>query len=191
MSALTEAETKSAAGAPPTRTGTGTGLRDPDRVHLAGVVVRICFLIGAIVLFNAFPQWIGTYRSLDDTSSFVPLLAPEFQAHMPALNAWWALALTLNFLLLGLRRWTPATRWADLGLTVFGMAILANMLSGPPILAVHPGSGWPSELLRPSGAAWWLSKLGLSAALVVTGLSALKKLLALIRSGSGLVIARF
>ena len=193
MSTLTKAEMESAAGALPAGAGTGpgTGRRDPDRVHVAGVVVRICFLIGAIVVFNAFPQWIGTYRSLDDPSSFVPLLAPEFQVHMPALNIWWALALTLDLLLLGLRRWTPAMRWADLGLTVFGMIILANMLAGPPILAVHPRSGWPSELLRPSGAAWWLSKLGLSAALVVTGLDALKKLLALVRSGSGLVIARF
>ena len=187
MSALTKAERESAAAVLPA----GAGTRDPDRVHLAGVVVRICFLIGAIVLFNAFPQWIGTYHSLDDPSSFVPLLAPEFQVHMPALSVWWALALTLSFLLLGLRRWTPAIRWADLGLTVFGMIILANMLAGPPILAVHPGAGWPSELLRPSGAAWWLSKLGLSAALMVTGLDALKKLLALVRSGSGLVIARF
>jgi hypothetical protein len=132
MSALTEAETKSAAGTPTARTGTGagTGRRDPDRVHLVGVVVHICFLIGAIVLFNAFPQWIGTTRSLDDPSTFVPLLAPEFQAHMPALNVWWALALTLSFLLLGLRRWTPATRWADLGLTVFDMALLALIRSG-------------------------------------------------------------
>lgn len=168
-----------------------TGSRDPDRISIAGVVVRICFLIASIVLFNAFPQWIGTYRSLDDPSSFAPLLAPEFRVHMPVLNAWWALALALNFLLLGLRRWTPATRWADLGLTCFGMAILANMLAGPPILAVYPVSSWTWEFLQPSGAAWWLSKIGLSAALVVTGLSALKKLLYLVRSGSGLVIARF
>jgi hypothetical protein len=187
MSTLANTETKTVAGQAPDQ----TRARQPDRVRLAGVAIRICFLIGAIVLFNAFPQWIGTYRSLDDVSSFVPLLAPGFQAYMPALNVWWALALTLNFLLLGLRRWTPATRWADLGLTVFGMCILANMLAGPPILAVHPASALPSELLRPSEAAWWLSKAGLSAALVVMGLSALKKLLALIRSGSGLEIARF
>jgi hypothetical protein len=187
MSTLANTETKAVTGQAPDR----TRARRPDRVRPAGVAIQICFLIGAIVLFNAYPQWIGTYRSLDDPSSFVPLLAPEFQAHMPALNCWWALALTLSFVLLGMRRWTPATRWADLGLAVFGMIILSNMLAGPPILAVHPGSGWPSELLRPSGAAWWLSKIGLWAALVVAGLSALKKLLALIRSGSGLVIARF
>jgi hypothetical protein len=187
MSTLSQAEIKAAVGAPSSRTGS----HDPDRVRIAGVVVRVCFLIAAMVLFNAFPQWIGTYRSLDDPSSFVPLLSPEFQAHMPLLNAWWAPALTLNILLLGLRRWTPATRWADLGLTIFGMTILAKMLAGPPILAVYPGSAWPWELLRPSGAAWWLSKIGLSAALVVTGLGALKKLLDLVRSGSGLVIARW
>jgi hypothetical protein len=187
MSTLANTETKTVTGTTPDR----AHARHPDRVRMGGVAIRICFLIAAIVLFNAFPQWIGTYRNLDDVSSFVPLLAPEFQAHMPALNVWWALALTLNLLLLGLRRWTPVTRWADLGLTVFGMIILTNMLAGPPILAAHPASGWPSELLRPSDAAWWFSKAGLSAALVVTGLSALKKLLALIRSGSGLVIARF
>lgn len=180
MSALTQAKTESA-----------TGARELDRVHLAVVVIRIFFLIGALVLFNAYPQWIGTYRSLDDPSTFVPVLAPEFQVHMPALNVWWALALTLNFLVLGLRRRTPATRWADLGLTVFGMAILANMLAGPPILAAHPGLDWPSELLPSPEAAWWLGKLGLWAALMVTGLDALKKLLVLVRSGSGLVIVRF
>jgi hypothetical protein len=186
MSALTEAETGSAAVASAAR----TGARDPDSVHLAGIVIRICFLIGALLVFNAFPQWIGTSRSLDDPSTFVPLLAPEFQMYMPVLNVWWALALTLNFLLLGLRRWTPAIRWADLGLTLFGMAILANMLAGPPILAAHPRLDLPSELLPPE-AAWWLSKIGLWAALTLTGLDALKKLLVLVRSGSGLVIAHF
>lgn len=186
MSAWTQAGNKTPAADPSAQVGT----RDPNRICTAAVVVHIGFLIGAVVLFNAFPQWIGTFGSLGDPSSFVPLLAPEFQVHMPVLNAWWALALALNTALLALRRWTPATRWADLGLTCFGMAILVEMLAGPPILAVYPASAWPWEFLRPSGAAWWLSKVGLSAALAVTGLSALKKLLALMRSGSGLVIAR-
>jgi hypothetical protein len=187
MSRLSEAGTRTVIEPPSSRTRG----RDPDRIRIAGVVINLCFITGAIVLFNFFPDRVGTIHSLDQPSSFVPLLAPEFQGYLPVLNAWWGLALALNLAHLGYRRWTPLKRWADLGLTVFGLAILANMLSGPPILAVHPESALPEELLRPFGAAWWLSKLGLSAAFAVAGVVALKKLLALIRSGSGLVIVRF
>lgn len=187
MSTLAETETRTAAGAPSGR----ARRRDPDRIRIAGVVVNLCFIIGAIVIFNVFPDRVGYVRSLDKPSTFVPLLAPEFQSYMPLLNTWWALAMALNLAHLGYRRWTPWKRWADLGLTAFGMVILAKMLAGPPILAVHPASALPEELLQPFGAAWWLSKIGLSAAFAVAGLTALRKLLTLIRSGSGLVIARF
>lgn len=187
MSTLSEAATRTVTEAPSSLTRG----RDPDRISIAAVVINLCFITGAIVVFNLFPERVGTIRSLDQPSSFVPLLAPTFQAYMPLLNTWWALALALNLSHLGYRRWTPWKRWADLGLAVFGMVILARMLAGPPVLAAHPASALPEELLEPFGAAWWLSEIGLSAALAVAGVTALKKVLALIRSGAGLVIVRF
>lgn len=103
---------------------------------------NICFTVFFMVLFNVFPQRIGMIITATDPTSFVPLLNPEFlDTYLPWFNAWWGLALALNFAHLGLRRWTQATRWADFGLTLFALSILLRIANrGPAIL--NSGAEW-------------------------------------------------
>jgi hypothetical protein len=80
------------------------------------------------------------YGSAADPDSFVPLLASEFQAHMPWLNIWWGSSLVLAVGKLMTRHWTQALRWADLALRLFGVAVLVRLITGGPLL--DPTLGW-------------------------------------------------
>jgi hypothetical protein len=105
-----------------------------DHVHVFGTLVEMILILALIVLFNNFPDKIGVIPSLTDPSSFKPLLAPEFQAHMPWLNVYWGLALSLCALNLALGAWNPFTRLAEIGLQALGAYILLRMITGGPLI---------------------------------------------------------
>jgi hypothetical protein len=100
------------------------------RISRVWVVVEICILLGVLVLFNAFPERVGTYSSAVEPYVFVPLLTPEWLAYIPLLNIWWGLALALALVKLAYGRWTQALRWADLGVHLLSIAILAGVILG-------------------------------------------------------------
>jgi len=110
--------------------------------YLAGPAAASGALVGAIILFNFFPQQVGILVSADDPSSFVPLLAPEFRVHLPWLNLWWGLALAMNLVDLTvtgalrheLGTWQVTKRWIDVGLSFFCALILFRLLIGGPIV---------------------------------------------------------
>jgi hypothetical protein len=113
------------------------GINRADRIYRGWVAVEICGLTAVLILFNAFPQWVGILASAENPASFVPLLTPEFHVYMPLLNFWWALALCLAYLELFYGRWTLALRAADLGLCVLGIRVLGRFLFGGPIVGLN------------------------------------------------------
>ena len=110
--------------------------KDPDRIHAAQTIVKMCLIVAASVLFNFFPEKVGVIKSLTDPSGFTPLLAPAFQSYLPWLNLYWGLAFSLLVVHLGLRRWTVVTRWLDLALRIFGAFVLLGMVLGAPFITV-------------------------------------------------------
>jgi hypothetical protein len=154
------------------------------RMHRVGPAVAAAMLTALIVLLNAFPEKVGYVVSATDPESFVPMLAPEFQAHLPLLNVWLSLALALALARLAYGRWTVSLRWADLGLRLVGIVVLASLVFGGPIIRVDYGGldvmeaafGW-----SPWTPDTWL-KLGLGlllAALVIGCVQKLAELLGL------------
>jgi hypothetical protein len=132
--------------------GPGTGdpaedkaIREADPVHAGPLkrgwlILDLGILVASIVLFNVFPDRVGVLVSATDSSTFIPLLAPEFQTHMPWLNLWWGLALLLTVVKLVYGRWTAILLWADLALRVLGIRVLIALILGGPIL--RPDAGW-------------------------------------------------
>jgi hypothetical protein len=132
--------------------GQGTGDTAEDRVSIevdhvrAGqlnrgwLILDLCALVAVFIWFNVFPDKVGVLVSAADSATFVPLLAPEFQMHMPWLNLWWSLALLLTLVKLIYGRWTVVLQWADLGLRVWGIYILVSLILGGPLL--RPEAGW-------------------------------------------------
>lgn len=134
--------------------GQGSGVAAEDRANiganhvLAGhlnrgwLILDLFALVAVIVLFNVFPEKVGVIVSATDSTTFVPLLAPEFQVHMSSLNLWWSLALLLTVIKLVYGRWTVLLQWTDLGLRVLGIYVLVSLILGGPIL--RPDAGWGS-----------------------------------------------
>jgi hypothetical protein len=109
-----------------------------DRIAPLAPFLNAVILVLLIVLFNCYPDRIGFYRRASDLRTFVPLLAAEFQAHLPWLNAFWGASLALNAAKLLSGRWRPWLRWADLGLTCFGVVVACRLLLGEPVLGLNP-----------------------------------------------------
>lgn len=104
------------------------------RLNRGWLILDLCIVVASMVLFNVFPDKVGILVSATDSSTFVPLLAPEFQVHMPWLNLWWGLALLLAGIKLVYGRWTAVLQWADWGLRLLGIRVLAGLILGGPIL---------------------------------------------------------
>jgi hypothetical protein len=121
------------------------------RINRALTAAEIGILIGVIVLFNAFPEKVGIYNSAVEPYLFIPLLTPAWLSYMPWLNIWWGLALTLALVKLVHGCWTQALRWADLGLHLLGICVLASLILGGAIGGVD--SGGPGT---ETGASTWV-----------------------------------
>jgi len=123
-------------------TGSVTARMRGSRINRVLVAVEICIVLVVLVLFNVFPEKIGTYSSATQPYVFVPLLTPEWLAYMPWLNTWWVLALTLALVKFVYGRWTQALRWADLGLHLLGICVVGSMVFGWPLSWLD--GGWAS-----------------------------------------------
>jgi len=128
------------------RTGGGTGTvsnrsvvrTGRTRINRVLTAAEICILISVVVLFNAFPEKVGIYSSAVEPYLFIPLFTPAWLAYMPWLNIWWGLALTLALVKLVYGRWTQALRWADLGVHLLSIFVLASVILGGAITGVDP-----------------------------------------------------
>ena len=144
------------------------------RVNRLLTVVEICILIGVMILFNLFPEKIGIYRSAVEPYVFVPLLTPDWLAYVPWLNLWWGLALALALIKLVYGRWTEALRWADLGVHVLSIFVLASVFLGYTFAGGDSGGAQQGAVLMVVG---FKSCLGLVLVGQIVGLfSRLKRL---------------
>ena len=122
---------------------TDARMSEGERISPVGVAIGMAVLAAIIILFNAFPHKIGVYNFSAEFQGFIPLLAPEFQAHLSWLNVWWGLSLALAGWQLVTRRWTPALRMADLGINILAVFVLWQLVNGGPFIALDPA--WVSQ----------------------------------------------
>ena len=125
---------------------------EEDRVSVVGAAVDLSLAILFAAVLNFFPEWLGIVM----VNRFGrPALVPftDLGVHLPllAVDVWLALAVALKLIVLGQRRWTKPTRWAEVGLGLFGVAVVFEIaarstLHAPafapafgPVLAVF---GW-------------------------------------------------
>lgn len=106
-----------------------------ERVKVGELVVGIGFNLVAIVIFNAYPEWISAISVTNGQVTVTPLLSENFMTFVPWLTLMWALTIALNAYVLAQGQWRPLTRWLQIGLSLFGLAILGWMLVDGPLLA--------------------------------------------------------
>jgi hypothetical protein len=108
-------------------------VNDPDKISYFGRIFALYAIAVLVLAFNVFPAWVALYVFHGSEGTLYPLLTPDFNRYLPALNAWWLLAFVLNLAVLRQGRWTRPTRWADFGLEVGYAVILLLIVLGPPV----------------------------------------------------------
>lgn len=108
-----------------------------ERVKTGELVFGIGFSLLAILVFNAYPEWVSAVTIQNGEVTSTPLLSANFLTFVPWLTLLWSLSIALNAYVLAQGRWRPLTRWLQIGLSAFGLGILGWMLLSDPLLA------WP------------------------------------------------
>jgi hypothetical protein len=109
---------------------------EPDDIRPWEPIVTIAFTLVALLVFNLYPQIIGGGFIKDGQWNFIPALSEAFFRMLLWINISWLLGIGLQSMLLRQRKWTPLTRWFDIGLKVIGIVIAYVLLKGPSILAI-------------------------------------------------------
>lgn len=113
-------------------------VRAPNMVRTTGAVVQIVFAVAFMVVINFYPQLIGIAYYSEGGWQHISALTPAFSSYLLPLNLLLGLDVLLNLVLLRKGEWSPMTRWAKVGLSLFGIAILIAMISGPPVAYLSP-----------------------------------------------------
>jgi len=113
-------------------------VRAPNMVRTTGAVVQIVFAVAFMVLINFYPQFVGITYYSEDGWQHISALTPAFSSYLLPLNLLVGLDILLNLVLLRQGEWSWMTRWAKVGLSLFGIAILVAMIAGPPVAYLSP-----------------------------------------------------
>lgn len=109
-----------------------------ERVKVSELVAGIAFSLAAILVFNAYPEWISIVSLKDGEVTATPLLSANFLVFVPWLTLLWGLSIALDAYVLAQERWRLLTRWLQIGLSVFGLVIFGWMLMTSPLVT------WPA-----------------------------------------------
>jgi hypothetical protein len=164
------------------------GSEDRDRFSVGWTVACICGLLALLVAVNILPQGVGITLSRGESGQW--LVRPALEASPSLINLWLSLSLALNLTNLYYRRWQPATRWADFGLSVLAVFVLLQLFSGflTGVSSIHvvpqPGDA-PTALAQivqnPGSWSMLVASVALPVALLYTLFRSAHKLLRLAR----------
>jgi hypothetical protein len=121
-------------------------------VHIWEPIVTIALTLLGLLVFNLYPQVLGIAFPTDGKWTFIPVLSDAFFRMLPWINIVWVLSIGLNVLLLRQGRWTPLTRWFEIGLRIAGIVIAYVLLQGPSIIAMTAESLVATGIFDPSTA---------------------------------------
>ena len=113
--------------------------RDADQVKVkpGEVMFEAVALVGFVILFGVFPYWVGFGSNLNGVWNFVPVLSENFSVFLPWIIAYFLAKLILNIFLLRQEYWDNRTRWAAIGVKVYGILILFWLIYGPTVFGVN------------------------------------------------------
>jgi hypothetical protein len=114
------------------------GREDEDVFKLWERIPDIVFTLALLLVFNFYPHWIGIFLTDKITGTWVqvPFLSQDFFHYLPWLNILWLSGLALNLALLRTGKWQPWSKWFQIGLDVFTMALFIVMATGNNLIAI-------------------------------------------------------
>ena len=154
----------------------------PERIKVGETIMEVVFGLGALLVFNFYPQIIGIGFFNHGQWTFVPVLSEAFFRYLPWFNAVVALQLIQNLILLRQGRWQPATRWFSVLVDVFSAGLTYALLTGPALITLTPETLQAVTQLDAHGAAlltrltYTAVSLALTVALIVEVIEIVKTL---------------
>jgi hypothetical protein len=110
---------------------------DADKISLSTSIAGIIFTLAALVLFNVFPG-IPVINNLQDGEWMTLIsLSDGFLRFMPLINVLWVLTVVFHCVTLIQRRWSTVLRLANIGLQVYGIVIIAILLTGGNLIDIN------------------------------------------------------
>lgn len=159
---------------------------DPDQVSRWELIIGTIFTVGALLVFNFYPQVIGLTFVHNGEWVFLPMLSEAFFRVMPLLNLEWGLQLVLNLALLRLDRWDVRLRWLAAGVQAIGVAVAILLRAGPSIVGLQAQDliylGVSADAAREIiGIVQQVVVFGLTIAIVVGAIEVVRTLLRIFR----------
>ncbi|HSV86237.1 MAG TPA: hypothetical protein VLH85_06660 [Levilinea sp.] len=118
----------------------------PDLVKPSSPIVEIVFALIVLVLFNFYPHLIGLYSFTDGEWLFAPIFTETFFNYGPWISLILLIKLLENLILLRQGHWQPITRGLSIAGSIFNIALLFTMLTGPALANLGPETfaafGW-------------------------------------------------
>ena len=113
---------------------------EPNQVKTGERIASIIFTLAGLMVLNFYPQILSIW--MIENGNFVPLvtLSEAFFHFLPWINLSGILTVALDIWLLRQGSWNMATRWAHIGLQLFGIGIVIALLRTPNLLAINPGA---------------------------------------------------
>jgi hypothetical protein len=119
-----------------------------DEVRLSKPIWSSFFTLLGLLVFNFYPQIVAFAFATQHRRVIVPAFAGDFAVMLPWINIIWVLTLILNISLIRERRWTPFTRWFEIGLKTAGVVIAYIFITGPSISAIPAQSLQATHVLN-------------------------------------------
>lgn len=124
-----------------TRTWDPAGLKPEKRkqaVRPRELWFEAVVLIALIVLFAAFPQWVGVGNNRNGVWSFVPALSESFLTYLPWLLGYFLVKLVFNVALARQAFWDQRMRLASIGIKAYGLVLIVAFMFGPDVFGLNP-----------------------------------------------------
>jgi len=110
----------------------------PDVVKPSGLIAEIVFALIVLVLLNFYPNLMGLYSFANGEWQFAPIFTETFFSYVPWISLVLAIKLAENLILLREGRWQPLTRVLSIAGSIFNIALLYIMLTGPALVNLGP-----------------------------------------------------
>lgn len=147
---------------------------DQDKTNPVGHIIGMVFASAFIVLINFFPQYISGVYFEDGTSVTSIIRISNFARYFPWITTLLAMEIIFSINMLWRGAWGPATRWTRIGLDALGLALMAVMIFGGPLIdlpTVIPGLDADVQELANNGL-----RIALGIALFCDGISIIETL---------------
>jgi len=108
-----------------------------DEVKLWEPILGIVFGTAFLIVLNFYPDLLKVLVQTDGEWYRIGLLSDAFFSYLPWINLSGLLTIGLNLYLVRRGCRTTLSRWANLGLDMLSLAIVAMMLRGPSLVDVR------------------------------------------------------